>query len=62
MGSGKQGATLKQVVDAFKKEGIDFSSIVGKTLNVGGSAPAPAKPASLKPIKNPLVSSTTKTR
>jgi hypothetical protein len=43
MGSGKQGATLKQVVDAFKKEGIDFSSIVGKTLNVGGSTPPPAK-------------------
>jgi hypothetical protein len=45
MGSGKQGATLRQVVDAFKKEGIDFSSIVGKTLSVGGSAPAPAKAA-----------------
>ena len=43
MGSGKQGATLKQVVDAFKKEGIDFSSIVGKTLNVGGSTPPPAQ-------------------
>jgi hypothetical protein len=43
MGSGKQGATLRQVVDAFKKEGIDFSSIVGKTLNVGGSTPPPVK-------------------
>jgi hypothetical protein len=43
MGSGKQGATLKQVVDAFKQEGIDFSSVVGRTVSVGGSTPPPAK-------------------
>ena len=43
MGSGKQGASLRQVVDAFKQEGIDFSSIVGKTVSVGGSTPPPAQ-------------------
>ena len=43
MGSGKQGATLKQVVDAFKQEGIDFSSVVGRTVSVGGNTPPPAQ-------------------
>jgi hypothetical protein len=55
-------------IEAYGASGVDLRKYAPSgninTKKGGGSTskPAPAKTASLKPIKNPLVSSTTKTR
>jgi hypothetical protein len=52
-------------INANKRKGVDLTKYTpdgSVNIKKGGNTPPPAKPASLKPIKNPLVSSTTKTR
>jgi hypothetical protein len=70
MAGSKKSGEMQSAINSFKEKGIDLSEYAKNIVDLkkGGSTPPPAKggstnkPTSLKPINNPLVSPTTKTR